>query len=538
MLFVLALLVFWLVLKRVVQAISPEGAGRRFSSHGYFGLALLLAAGIILGLTFYTYIPARALWIVYPLLLVYWLFKRREFAREMWWRIGAMLLTMFTVASPLLLYLRANPQAELRIRQLAGPLYAAQEGNWRIIAGQSLASLKLFFVQGDPTWRYNIGGRPFLDPLFGILFMLGLAQALWWLASGKETADRLLGSASFLSLSWLVAGFTPALVTGPALSMTQAIAVQPLVYLFPAIALATTAALVSRRVARGPRMLLTAGIILLYVAMAVTTWRDYFQTWANHPEVRVQYETTLATAVDYLNANGRGEVALSTITPGRYHSPALAAMTLKNEDVTLRWFDGRGSLLLPRSESATVVLPGFTPLPAALARYFDTAELVDTLPMRESDRDRPLRFYRVDRPTMLADWRRRLTPAEARFGETLDLGGFELLPAAARPGDQVAVVTFWQTRQPLEEVVLFTHVMGPDGVPIAQADRLDVPGYSWMAGDSFLQLHQFNLPEDLAPGEYQVAVGAYTYPDGERLELAGAEQGSGLFSLAPLTVLP
>jgi len=63
-------------------------------------------------------------------------------------------------------------------------------------------------------------------------------------------------------------------------------------------------------------------------------------TWANHPEVRVQYETTMTTAIDYLNTKGRGEVVISTISPGRYHSPALAAVTLDNEDVNLRWFDG------------------------------------------------------------------------------------------------------------------------------------------------------------------------------------------------------
>ena len=535
-LFVLAVLVFWLAFRNVISAAGPKKKTRFW--RGFHRLLPFIAAGIVLGLTFYTYIPARALWIIFPALLLYWLFKQRDFIPVTWWRIGVMLFVMFLIAAPLLLHLSANPAAETRIRQLAEPLHAAQEGDWGLLAGQALDSLRLFFVEGDPTWRYNIAGRPFLTPLFGILFILGLLQVLWWIVTGKESADRFLGSASFLSLSWLVAGFAPVLITGPALSMTQAIAVQPLIYLFPAVALAAGGAWVARWAGNGPRYLYTAGVVLLFTTLALVTWRDYFQTWANHPEVRVQYETTMATAIDYLNTHGRGEAAISTITPGRYHSPALAEMTLDNEDVTLRWLDGRGSLLLPREESAFMVVPGFTPLPPALDRYFDSAELVETLPLRENDLDRPLRFYALNRVELLDDWRERLTPAEAHFGDTIDLTGFELLPQEASPGEEVSLVTFWQARQPLQEAVFFTHLLGADGVPLAQTDRLDVPGYSWAPGDSFLQLHQFALPADMAPGEYQIAVGVYSLPDNLRLSLTGEPAAADLFPITSLTVIP
>jgi hypothetical protein len=535
-LFVLAVLVFWLAFRNVISATGPTKKTRFW--RGFHRLLPFIAAGIFLGLTFYTYIPARALWIIFPALLLYWLFKQRDFVPVMWWRIGVMLLVMFFIAAPLLLHLLANPAAETRIRQLAEPLYAAQEGDWELLTGQAWDSLRLFFVEGDPTWRYNIAGRPFLTPLFGILFILGLLQALWWIVTGKESADKLLGSASFLSLSWLIVGFAPVLITGPALSMTQAIAVQPLIYLFPAVALAAGGAWVARWAGNAPRYLYTAGVVLLFTTLALVTWRDYFQTWANHPEVRVQYETTMATAIDHLNTHGRGEAAISTITPGRYHSPALAEMTLDNEDVTLRWLDGRGSLLLPREESATMVVPGFTPLPLALDRYFDSAELVETLPLRESDLDRPLRFYALNRVELLDDWRERLTPAEAQFGDTIDLTGFELMPQEASPGEEVSLVTFWQARQSLEEAVFFTHVLGADGVPLAQTDRLDVPGYSWAPGDSFLQLHQLALPADMAAGEYQIAVGVYSLPDNLRLSLTGESSTVDLFPITSLTVVP
>jgi hypothetical protein len=246
----------------------------------------------------------------------------------------------------------------------------------------------------------------------------------------------------------------------------------------------------------------------------------------------------MVAAMDYLNKNGEGEAVISTITPGRYHSPALAQMTLHNEQVTPRWFDGRGSLLLPRDERATLVVPGFTPLPEALAGYLDSAELIETLPLRETDRDRPLSVYQLSRAELLDNWRDRLVPAEARFGDTLNLAGFDLSPQQASPGEPVSLVTFWQAQQPLDEAVIFTHVLGENGVPLVQADRLDVPGDSWAEGDRFLQLHLLNLPADMAPGIYPVVVGVYSLAGGERLSLEGNEGGGSLYRLTTLTVEP
>ena len=532
-LFVLALLIFWLALENVL---AERKDGRFWRS--FYQLWPFIVAGAVLGATFYTYIPARVLWIVFPALLLYWLIKKRDFLPPLWWRTGLMLLIMILVAAPLLLYLQANPAAETRIRQLAQPLYAAQAGDWSLLAGQAMDNLKLFFITGDSAWRYNIAGRPFLTPLFGILFVLGLLVALWRAVTRKESAASLQGSASFLTLSWLLVGFAPVLITGPELSMTQAIAVQPLIYLFPAMALAAGGAWAARYGGNTTRYLYNAGVALLFATLALVTWRDYFQNWANQPEVRVQYESTMTAAMDYLNEFGAGEADVSTITPGRYHSPALAQMTLHNEQVTPRWFDGRGSLLLPREESAVLLVPGFTAIPDALQSYLETAELIETMPLRESDLDRPLRIYQPNRQDLLDDWRSRLMPVAASFNDTLDLLGFDLSSQVASPGEVVSLVTFWQVQKPLQGAVIFIHLLGEDGVPLAQDDRLDVPGDSWAPGDSFLQLHQLELPADIAPGTYSLVVGVYSLPDRQRLSLDGEASGTDLFPLATLVVEP
>ena len=68
---------------------------------------------------------------------------------------------------------------------------------------------------------------------------------------------------------------------------------------------------------------------------------------------------------------------------------------------------------------------------------------------------------------------------------------------------------------------------------MAQADSLGAPGESWVAGDVLLQLHTLAVPPDAAPGDYPLAVGVTTRPDGARLRLAG---GGDMVTLATLTV--
>jgi len=339
---------------------------------------------------------------------------------------------------------------------------------------------------------------------------------------------------AFLALVWLALGFAPVLVTGPGLATTQAIGMLPVLYVFPALALvAGYRVLVTRH-----SSLVTLLLVVLYTAIAIGAARVYFGQWTNHPEVRVQYETTMVTTLRYLDAHGRGAAAVSTITPGQYHTPAVAALTLHNPAVRPRWFDGRESLLLPDAPDTTLVIPGFTPIPAALQPYLAAATLTNELPMRPDDLDRPIRLYAVDGPAAIAAALARMRTADGRpptaaFDDRLELLGYELSTPTARPGETVTLVTAWRLRQPLPGAALFAHVIAPDAL-IAQADGLGAPGEGWAAGDVLLQLHTLTLPADAVPGNYPLAVGVYTRPDGARLRLP---DGADMLTLTTLTLL-
>jgi len=529
-LFVLAVALFW----RGLEMVSNEKSSPKFK--GQHPLLLFIAAGILLGLTFYAYIPARSLWIIFPALLGYLFFAKRSVFRQSWARTALMLFVMLLVALPMLLFLGRNPTAEVRIQQLAAPLTAATGGDFGPMLQNIQGSIRLIASEGDMTWRYNIAGRPILGPLMGFLFLAGVVLAIG--DTLKRRDDLQFGAASFLALSWLLAGFLPVFVTGPELSMTQAIGMQPVLYLFPALALDGMMQLTVGGKRIGSSRWATAGLLFLFVGTAVITYRDYFVNWANSPDVRMQYETTMATAMDYLNDHGDGVAAVSSITPDRYHSPALGKMLLRNDAVDIRWFDARTSILLSQMNVGRILIPGFAPLPEVFEDYFSTAVLEETVPMRETDFDRPLNIYVVNKQDMSGEWQKRMIAVEASFGDAVELLGYDLQTVKAAPGEEVQIVTLWQVKQPLEDAVIFTHVVAPEGAPVAQADQIGVPSYSWQPGDLFLQLHQFSIPANTPAGNYPLAIGIYTQTDSQRIPLTGGSQSGDLFTATDLVVTP
>jgi hypothetical protein len=207
------------------------------------------------------------------------------------------------------------------------------------------------------------------------------------------------------------------------------------------------------------------------------------------------------------------DTAVSTITPGEFHTPAVAALTLPKDCSAMRWFDGRGSLIVPNAAEALVLFSGFAPLPEALRPYLATAVLQDTLSLRPTDADRPVWVYHVTAAEAVADWQQWLTPQPAQFGEAAALLGYDLSSGKVAAGETVQLVTVWQVQSAPSGLRLFTHLVGPDGVPLAQADRLDAPSGSWVAGDWLVQLHEFVVPAGTAVGPYPLIIGLYTCLD-------------------------
>ena len=435
----------------------------------------------------------------------FWLLANRPLFWQVWRGTVLALFIATVINSPLFAYLYTHPEVEVRVDELSLPLTAVLDGNLTPLWQNSVASLRLFTIEGDNTWRYNIPGRPFLNPIMGIFFYIGLLITLWQTLRQRHAP-------SFFALIWLLLGMSPVFVTGPELATTQAIGAQPVLFIFPAIALGRLSPRVRNR-------LLTTVYCLLFTVTTIFTYHAYFVTWANDPAVRVQYETTMMTAMRYLNEHDTGATAVSTITPAPEHSPALAQMTLHNPVTNLRWFDARASLIWPNEPNSTIIMPGFTPIAPSLQKYLaDTAVLQQSIPLRPTDADRPLNIYRItSTDNLLAHF--ETIPPVVVGNQAAELLGYDLQTPTVQAGEQVRLATLWRVNRPLPDAVLFTHLLDNNGTPIAQADRLDAPGYAWQTGDLMVQLHEFIVPEGTAVGTYPLTTGFYYPHNNQRLPL-------------------
>ncbi len=565
-LFVLVTLLFWRAAE-ATKSYPRAGRPRR--------LLTFTAAGAILGLTFYTYFPARVMWVLFPAFLAFLALLRRPLP---WRGTALMLLVAGAIAAPLFAFLATHPEAEARLDQLATPLEAATEGSFEPLFDNALASLRTFTFTGDTLWRYNVPGRPLLPWAIGLFFYAGVVvaavcvvRALWraWRQRGKAAGSTLCppAPALFMALAWLAGGFSPALITGPEASTTRVAAMLPVLYLFPAVGLTALSKLAARATRRRLPWLLPLSALLLFSFLFVDTAHTYFNVWGAAPAVHVQYEANVVRAVTYLNDRPPTPAAISTNEPDRFHDPATARMFLRPALFPGRWFDGRHSLLLPGGDETLLLITPEAPLHPMLADYVKRgANESRILPAPTAGREGIVVYHvkghgtdvhwqdpqSVDKEGVFHTLYPQFSPETPALSTELStaptFGGVvsflgQQTPATARPGDTIVVAALWRVDQSTQdELVAFSHLLpsAGDGQPLAQADRLDVPSAFWQEGDVFVQLHEIHLPADLPAGDYPLDVGFYPRADWRQrlpLSLDGEPAGDAL-RLATITVSP
>jgi hypothetical protein len=95
-------------------------------------------------------------------------------------------------------------------------------------------------------------------------------------------------------------------------------------------------------------------------------------------------------------------------------------------------------------------------------------------------------------------------------------------------GDEVRLTLEWEATQDIgEPYKVFVHVLGQNGLPVAQQDNEPLngtyPTTRWGRGDRVTDPYAFSLPRGLPPGEYRVEVGLYRISDLSRLPVLDEE---------------
>jgi hypothetical protein len=183
-------------------------------------------------------------------------------------------------------------------------------------------------------------------------------------------------------------------------------------------------------------------------------------------------------------------------------------LLMKRRDLRVRWFDSRTTLIIP-SAGGQLFIPRIVPLDPLLR-----TRLVQWGAREHNDPSGHLTWFDlsafrvagIQQAATLPTGESVLLPLELDNG-MLALG-YEA-PNQAKPGDEVAALTYWQAKSQLPPHKAFVHVTDTGGKLIAQSDGLNAPPQFWQSGDIVVQLHRIKLPPDIVPGNYPLQAGLY-----------------------------
>jgi hypothetical protein len=111
---------------------------------------------------------------------------------------------------------------------------------------------------------------------------------------------------------------------------------------------------------------------------------------------------------------------------------------------------------------------------------------------------------------------------DAQLGQSIVLTGYTLESDSVHPGDSLRLTLFWQAKDKVSaQYTVFTHLVDSTGKPVAQTDSPPlggtVPTDSWQVGATIVDRYAIAIPTETLPGQYELRVGLYPWPDLTRL---------------------
>lgn len=114
------------------------------------------------------------------------------------------------------------------------------------------------------------------------------------------------------------------------------------------------------------------------------------------------------------------------------------------------------------------------------------------------------------------------TPLRVKFGDELQLIGYDLDASQARPGGQLRVTYVWQALKAIDRnYVVFNHLRDASGAQQGQRDSMPVSGLNptpfWQAGEYIRDEYVIDIAPEAASGSYTLDFGWYDSDTGVRL---------------------
>ena len=246
--------------------------------------------GALLGLGVHVYPTVR----LAPLLLPVYLWAELGRDRAAWRRavpaialfVGCALL----LALPMIVDYVGHPEHFTyphRIVSVFSPGVPAAEA-LGFLQRNIFSTLFMFHLSGDGNWRHNVAGAPMLDPISGMLMLLGVLICLraWTTPAGA------------LLLSWLAVMLLPNVLSAEGVPHgLRTSTVLPSLMLICGIGLVTLERIVARR---GSAKVATLSVLTLFALLGLWTGYRYFSVWGNDARVLAEHDGAYRAAAHAL----------------------------------------------------------------------------------------------------------------------------------------------------------------------------------------------------------------------------------------------
>lgn len=491
-----------------------------------------LITGILVGLTLYTYLSARLL----PFILIAFLmpelaFQPRGFLLARLKGIAVTGLAALLVFAPLGAYFLTEPDAwSSRAQDIVLPIEPT------LIAVQALGAnflrvAGMFFVTGDMEWRHNLAGRPVLDWLTVVPFLLGLALTIW---KFKQRRTRLVSL-------WFLILLVPTILSEGAPDFARAVGALPATCLLIAWGWAAILKLFERVLPRQRSFAIVGIVLIALIGSGSFTSYDYFVRWANDRRTYHDYEGGINDTLKWINAQSNNIFIPAELYSHptihfftQEHFPVLTSVASQDRaalaQLTGVAIPGDPSntsglyVLLHDNQAILLDTAATRPLSTTAMIQGKYSELAGTAPVKNDP------FHLTQAP--------KTTPINARFGNFV-LDSYSLPDTPLKPGARLSLTLYWHsTSQAYHEPVVFVQLVDTTGNIIVQNNDPLTEGISpldWQPQTVMPDRHILTLPQNLPAGKYELHVGLYDPLKDEGLDVQRGGQTSDYVSIGPLT---
>ena len=483
--------------------------------------------GIIMGLGFYTYQLAQLFPILVAIGIGLHLIANRTFNKTAVKQIGILYGVALLLAFPLLLYAVQNPGV---FNQRVAAVYVLEDTTERAEQIEILRTniwnvVKMYTVEGDNDPLINIPGRPSLNPLLSISFILGIIFALY----------RWRRPNYLFVLSWLVLMSAPAFLADSAAMSKRALGALPAVMILISFALLLPLDYLNHQYQNGiehrRRQILPYGFVFIFIILmsGVFTYNDLFLNWGKDPALYTHFNVGVAEIGEYIASLPEEDTIY--LSPTWIDHATLKLHTNNRENIHA--YNGRHCFVYPertRQDTHYVIVPSDenNSLPL-LANYYPSGQIANEGYLDNGD----LYYVAYHIPEGTSAQFEPQQKAYTNWADKVSVLGYDVSSDSFQPGDTITVDIYFKPLTNMERnYTSFIHLLGPADPETgntlwAQVDRepcfQSYPTSWWRGNEIIRDTFTMTISPDAPIGEHQITMGFYHWPEMQQMVIVESE---------------